>query len=461
LISEKAVLSGIFNYGKECYNEVCFWLEEETFSTELHKVIFKCLVESLNYPSVDFSSFLAAANKLNLDDYIEKRSQKIRDIFDDKPDINNVAEHAKTIRKLQFARELKNKLRKAATQLDEVNGSETLDTILSYVEEPIHRHSLSYIRESDNTPTLLAEGVQEYLDSLDEVREVGVATGFPGYDYGIGGGLRRRTVSLVGARLKTGKSYFGDNVGLNVSARGIPVLMLDTEMSKEDHWNRCLANLSAVEIDDIETGKFREDPEKVKRIEEAAKTLASIPYSYISINGKKFSDTLSIMRRWIMNEVGFDGDRTNPCVIIYDYFKLMSSNEISDSMQEYQALGFQIGEMHNFCVEMDVPCLAFVQLNRDGITKDDTSVISGSDRLGWLATNVALFKEKSEEEIVTDGVNNGNRKLQVIAARHGPSMQNLGYLCLDFKGNLGTIREIGFIRNINTNTTEQGNPEPF
>ena len=53
---------------------------------------------------------------------------------------------------------------------------------------------------------------------------------------------------------------FGDAVAMNVSNLGIPVLMLDTEMSKEDHLNRMLANVSGVDINKISTGKFTENP---------------------------------------------------------------------------------------------------------------------------------------------------------------------------------------------------------
>ena len=72
---------------------------------------------------------------------------------------------------------------------------------------------------------------------------IGISTGFPAYDEAIGGGLRRKCVDLVAARPKVGKSMFGDAVAMHVSKNlGIPVLVLDTEMSKEDHLNRMLAN---------------------------------------------------------------------------------------------------------------------------------------------------------------------------------------------------------------------------
>jgi replicative DNA helicase len=52
---------------------------------------------------------------------------------------------------------------------------------------------------------------------------------------------------------------FGDAVAMHVSGElNIPVLVLDTEMSKKDHHNRMLACLSGVEINKITTGRFAE-----------------------------------------------------------------------------------------------------------------------------------------------------------------------------------------------------------
>lgn len=113
------------------------------------------------------------------------------------------------------------------------------------------------------------------------------------------------------------------------------------------------------------------------------------------------------MRRWIIQNVGYDSTgRVNDCLIVYDYLKLMTPDKITNNMQEFQVLGFQITALHNFCVQYDCPCLSFVQLNRDGITKESTDTVSGSDRLIWLCTSFSIFKNKSIEEIEEDDQNN-------------------------------------------------------
>lgn len=247
-----------------------------------------------------------------------------------------------------------------------------------------------------------------------------------------------------------GKSVLCDNVALHASGKlNIPVLVLDTEMSEEDHWNRIWANLSGIPINEIKFGTFKNDPQKFELVKGARDKLASIPYHYINVTGKGFDEILSIARRWILKTVGFQPNgRTNDCLLIYDYFKLMDAGNISDSMQEYQAMGFQATKLHNFAVEFDCSVLSFVQLNRDGITKESADVISQSDRIGWLCTSFTILKEKSVEEIADDGPRNGNRKLVPVLSRHGPGMDDSGYVCIDMIGELARMTEIGTVRNL-------------
>jgi len=159
-----------------------------------------------------------------------------------------------------------------------------------------------------------------------------------------------------------------------------------------------------------------------------------------------------VARRWLLKEVGYDKNgRMNDCLIIYDYLKLMSSDSLNGNMAEFQALGFQITKLHNFCVQYDCPCLSFVQLNRDGITKETEDAVSGSDRLIWLATSFSIFKTKTDEEFAQDkvlyGDKAGNRKLIPVVSRHGPGIES-GYICMQMNGEIAEIKELGTLREI-------------
>lgn len=462
IASERAVLAGIFSHGIDCFIDVEMLIDEDTFTLDHNKVLFKCVEDAVKKSEkIGFTEILSSAKSLGLSEYIERQDvmQHVNGVINTPIDIENVRLHAAKIRRLQFARNVQNELRDIYRGLDDISGDESITEILSIAEKPIQDICMSYTREDNNTPTKLGDSLEEYIEHVknNKSQSIGLSTGFSIYDKAIGGGLRRKCVDLIAARPKTGKSLLADEVAMHVSKElKTPVLMLDTEMGKEDHWNRILANISGVEINDIATGAFADDPDKIDKVNQAVQEINDIPYEYISIAGKPFEETISIARRWILKNVGYDENgRLNDCLIIYDYLKLMSAASISSNLAEFQVLGFQITQLHNFCVEHDVACLAFVQLNRDGETKESTDVVSGSDRLVWLCTSFSIFKNKTEDEKAADGILNGDKKLIPIVSRHGPGMEDEGYICLKMDGEFARVTELGTIREINKNAKDE------
>lgn len=466
--SERAVLAGICKYGNEVWAEVSGLIEEETFTVPINKVLYSCLKNiAETKQSVDFSTILSSAQSLSLGEIVNTKDniKHINGVLNTPVNIDNVRPHAQKIRRLQFARQIQTRLREIFISLNSVTGDESITSILAKAEQPIQELCLEYSREDEHNPVLLGTNIDEYIKHINanHGKSLGIPSPYPSYNKAIGGGFRRKCVDLIAARPKVGKSCIADNIALHIAGTlGIPVLMLDTEMSTEDHWNRILANLSGVSINEIANGNFLKHPELSDKVLGAAEKIKSIPYHYISIAGKPFEDTLSIARRWLLKNVGYDENgRLNDCLIVYDYLKLMTSESISSNLAEFQVLGFQITSLHNFCVENDCACLSFVQLNRDGITKESTDAVSGSDRLIWLCTSFTIFKEKGEEEIQSDGITKGNRKLVPIVARHGPGMDDDGYICLKMTGDLAKIEEIGTIRKIkrDENRRSKGVPD--
>ena len=447
--SEKAVLSGMIRYGYDAFLDVSGLVEEQTFTIDENKIVYKCLSKIFETSqNVDLTSILSAAQQLDLSELIEKKDalNHIKHLMHYDVHVDNIRPHAQKIRKLQLTRDIQNKLRSIYSALSEVDGDETVTEIVSIPETQIQNTVLKYIREDNSSTKLIGQDLDDYLTLLkaNEETEPGISSGYPIYDRAIGGGFRRGAVDLIGARAKCGKSTLADNVAVSIADRKIPVLILDTEMSQEDHWNRLLANFSGISINNISSSKFNKEKQLVDNVEEAAEKIKDIPYHYISVAGRAFDEILGITRRWLFKHVGYnDEGRMNECLIIYDYLKLMTSESISNNIAEFQALGFQITQLHNFCVEHDVPCLAFVQLNREGITRESEDVISGSDRLIWLCTSFSIFKARTQEEVAEESIGNRvNRRLIPVVARHGPGLDG-DSIFMRMTGELARLEEIG------------------
>ena len=446
--SERAILAGIYKYGEDAYLDIADIIQESTFTVDSNIVIFKCLksiCEQNDKSSIDIALIYSKAQDLNLSHILSKKeeAQHLKAITDFPVSLENVRKFAAKIRKLEIARLLRDQLESAKDKILEINGSEPISSIIGIAEDSIFNFS-SLLNDTDNNPQAIGSNIDHYIQSLEEnkVDQIGIPTGFPIYDQAIGGGLRKGTVNVIGARPKTGKTLLSDNMGFNVANLGIPVLNMDTEMTTEDHINRVLAKMTEIEINAIETGKFSESPDKKQKIIGAASKLRSLRLFYKSIAGKPFEEQLAVMRRWLVKEVGLNDDGTaKDCLIIYDYLKLMDSAGISQDLKEYQLLGFMMTSLHNFAVRYRVPILAFIQLNRDGITKESTDSASGSDRIIWLCSNFTIFKRKSDEEIAEDGPNNGNRKLVPLVSRHGGGLDDNDYINCYMKGWCAKITE--------------------
>jgi replicative DNA helicase len=448
--AERAILSGILKYGEDAYLDIADIIQESSFTIDSNQIIFKCLkniCEKESKPNIDLASVYSSAQELNLSHILSKKeeTQHLKAIFDFPVHLENIRKFASKIKKLEIARLLHKEMDDVQEKLLDVTGSESISAILGIAEEKIFNFTNALSAESDSAPKFIAESIDNYIEFLqtNKVDQIGIPTGFPVYDQAIGGGLRKGTVNVIAARPKVGKTLLSDNIGYHIASKlQIPVLNMDTEMTKEDHIHRILAMSSEIEISKIETGKFTDTPNSANKIKQAIDELKNSKLYHKSIAGKPFDEQLSIMRRWISKEVGLNDDGTaKDCVIIYDYLKLMDSTGISQDMKEYQVLGFMMTSLHNFAIQYKVPILSFIQLNRDGITKESTDTASGSDRIIWLCSNFTIFKRKSDEEIAEDGSDAGNRKLVPLISRHGGGLDDNDYINCHMKGWCAKITE--------------------
>jgi replicative DNA helicase len=453
LAAERAVLGGIYTYGEDAFVDVSDIIQQPTvFSDSSNQALYKIfqfLIEKRELKQLDQSSIMSAANELGFSYLFERPDElsHVKSIMHSQVRLENVRFWAAQIRKLQVARLLRDQLSSAIVSIEQLTGKESVDAIVGIAENAVFDFGeLLNADNKNNEPVRVGDGVREYYRHLaaNPVEQVGISSGFKYLDRYIGGGFRRKTVSLLGARTGIGKSMISDNVALHVARElKIPVLYLDTEMTTEDHWHRVGANLSGVAIDKLETGKFGRSKNDLQGVKHAIEVMEDIPLYYLNVSGKPFEETISIMRRWIKQSVGFDEKgKVKDCLIIYDYIKMMSSESITAALQEYQVLGFMMTALHNFSVKHDVPIFSLVQLNRDGIDKETTDVVSGSDRVTWLATNLTVFKPKSDDEIAADGgLINGTHKLVTIKSRHGGGTPHGDWLNLIMTGELGRIEE--------------------
>jgi len=302
--AERAVLAGIYQYGNDVYLDVADIIQDSSFTIDSNAIIFKCLKNLCdNNTKIDIASIYSVAQELGVGHILSKKeeTQHLKAIIDFPVSIDNIRKFAAKIRKLEIARLLRKQLENAQDKILDINGNESISSIIGIAEDTIFNFT-SLLNDTDSGPEKMGSSIEEYIQSLEDnkIDQVGIPTGFPIYDLAIGGGLRKGTINVIGARPKTGKTLLSEPMGINVAKLGIPVLNMDTEMNKEDHIHRILAMLTEIEISNIETGKFSESPDKKNKITKAAQELKEMKLYHKSIAGKPFEDQRAIMRRWLV-----------------------------------------------------------------------------------------------------------------------------------------------------------------
>lgn len=304
-----------------------------------------------------------------------------------------------------------------------MTGLETITDVISSAEKDIFDFIPDLLNQDEivSLPNYALEYIEFVANNPNTMP--GLPTGFPRWDSCLGGGLRRGTVNMIAARPKVGKSYICLSIANYLIKNNVPVLYLDTELNKDLQATRWVALISKTNYSDIETGKFAKQQDIRDKVFKAVEEYKKYPFDHTNVSGKSPDEIISIMRRWISQRVGRDNNgRTKDCLIILDYLKTMNLKDIGNH-QEYQYLGDVMTKLHNFAVKYDIPILSALQLNRDGISREDTGAVAGSDRIIWLCSSLTFLKRKTEEDYVSgDGKEYGDRKLIVIETRFGKGM---------------------------------------
>lgn len=430
--AERIVIAGLLQHGEDIFYNISDVINANSFYNPENKLIFTAIAKLIIDQKIkkpDALSVIALINnidkeatqKYSLTDYINVITQN-------PIQKENVRPFSQIIQRMYLTRSLKSKLLESINELDHITGEETLSQIISYAEKPIIDFTAKLL-VNDETIGLQSK-VNDYIEYLSRnpVDILGIPSGFPLYDQYIGGGIRRAGVHLMGARAKMGKSFVCLNIANHVSGLGIPVLYLDTELTDKITMDRWLSRISGVAINDIERGAFAKDANNLNKVKHAGKIIESRPFYYHNISGKHHIDWISIIRKWVMQKVGFNPNgSTKPCLVILDYIKLMDLKFTGDH-QEYQYLGQVIGDLHNFAVQYDIPIFSTAQLNREGIGGEDQGVFAGSDQLIRLCSSASILKNKSPEDYSDDPIKNGNKKIIVIASRFGPGTNDGEYI---------------------------------
>lgn len=269
------------------------------------------------------------------------------------------------------------------------------------------------------------KAVPQYKDVVDELwaeienRQSGNMTGIPFKFPTLNkyASIERGELFIFAASAKQGKSMMLLNEAVDLMARNMRVLYIDSELSSRLFTARMISHLTKIEFNRLRAGKYSQ--QEANRIKQAINWIKSKSLTHIYM---PMFDAKSIYTttKKVNHTQGID-------VIIIDYFKSAGDN---DAFATYQELGRLVDIVKNkICGDMDIAGLAAAQATDNGRVAD-------SRKIGRNASTIALIQDKTIDEIEADGHECGNKKLTVVLNRNGEQMAPGEYIDMKFNGNI-------------------------
>lgn len=226
--------------------------------------------------------------------------------------------------------------------LDEIasgGGSETFDHIARYYDEAIRAAEKAHQRQG---------------------KIVGVTTGLRDLDDTIGG-LQSSDLVICGARPGMGKSALGVCIARSAALAGIPVAIWSLEMPGAQVAGRSAALDTSIPFTDIRAGRVDDDGwSRLIAARDAADKLPIFIDPTPALRPSRLASTARRIKR-----------RHGLGLIIVDYLQLMRGDTNRRDGNKVLEVAEITGALKALAKDLDVPVLAFSQLNRGVESRED------------------------------------------------------------------------------------------
>ncbi|MEK7143659.1 MAG: replicative DNA helicase [Patescibacteria group bacterium] len=350
--SEKALLGSIM-LRPEGIHEVIDMVDEHSFYSEKHRLIFKTMMDLFSkHEPIDL---LSLSSRLKEKKMLEGTGGNtyLTELVNIVPSSSNLTHYAEIVRRKFVLR----KLIEAADHISELGfrEGEDLELLLDEAEKKIFNITSS---PRGHRFVSMKEILGEAWARIENLHKTdaglrGVPTGFSELDNKTAG-LQKSDLIILAARPSMGKTSLSLDIARNAALRhGVPVGIFSLEMSSQQLVDRMLAAESRVDAWKLRTGKLTLD-EDFARIRDSLSSLSQAPIFIDDEPSNNIIRMRGVARRLKREH--------NLGLIVVDYLQLMTPTKNYDSMVH------QVTEISRslkaLARELDVPVLALSQLSR-------------------------------------------------------------------------------------------------
>lgn len=432
---EKQLLAALIKQ-PESYSEISNFINFRDFYSEdsnLHSTIFTIIKQSID-ASEQIDEVIIAQRVSSLGLSFEDRvnpADYIRSLALRKVPAGNLIKTAKELKKFTIRREIFESAQEIAKRMKSVSPDSSYSTIIEQADNA-YNSRINLYEIGNDVPENIYEGMEELIEDRgnNPIKEFGMMGPHPKINEIYGSLLRPGNITVVVARSGVGKTQWCMDYSTKVAIKyGIPVLHFDNgEMSKEELIMRQCAAITGVPMHLLETGDWRcAGQEIVNKVRAAWPKIKSMRFYYYNVGGMDVDSMLKVLRRFYYGKVG----RGNKMIFSFDYIK--TTSEASGGKNEWQVVGEMVDKFKK-CIQKEIlhdgnpiiPMITSVQSNRSGITNnrqsqniiDDESIVSLSDRIVQFCSHMFILRNKTTDEIETEGRNFGTHKFINVKARH-------------------------------------------
>ena len=426
IAAESAVISSLLNHPEFILHTD--WLKAEHFSQKENGAIYWAINElyrkgitnidevNLNNQLSSNKSVATLMNAHNLSDvskYMDLAGYACRDTLEE------YIEVCKTVLSLAYKRTLFKK--SGEIQRLCFNNDVDVETTDSKVHRILNTLTEDYLITSElKTIGEEQDNLLEQIKAKQTEDGFGLPSKFSIYDPYFC--YEKGELIVVASRMKSGKSAMLLNEALDKAQKGIPTLIIDTELTDLMWYQRLLANVSGVKVRRIKEGKWSLD--ETNRINNATETIKKLPIVH------KYMPIVDINRVYAMCKVL--KYKMGLQFLCFDYIK---GND-TDAFALSNKLG-QITDVlkNEIAGDLDMCVLAACQLSRQ-------NEISSSDKIAMYASTIVMWRYKTSQEIANDGgLEYGNIYTRIHLNRNGGMHDVDEWMNLKFEGDTQTITD--------------------
>lgn len=391
-------------------------LTVENFSNTVNQAIYKAAEDLFNAGKVvdpvsikrAAEAILGGSEDVNLNDYMLQ-------LLEITPTAANVSEYVKLTRDASMRRQLIEIARKIETYVE--SYSPPREVIASA------QKALQGIESNERSQETISfsDALTDFLVLQDEIQTgvcLFIKTEYKYIDRVLGGGLLNSGFYLLAGRPGMGKTTLGLNIVRKVAKKGLPVLFVSLEMSKEQITQKLLALETGLSTQEL-VGKM--DAQAVDKVTEAATQIHDLPLTLNRKTDATVSDIANMARA--VKELA---------LICVDYVGLIEPDD--KRAKPYEGVSQVSRDLKRLAMRLNIPILGLAQLNREVTGRSDKrpliSDLRDSGRLEQDANGIILLHRPDyyDPNYKHDGISPVILEVDIAKNRHGPT----GKVTLDY-----------------------------